>query len=472
MDTSSELGANGSNRRYFRFNGGGRQCIAAYNADMRENDAFLYYSREMRQRGLAVPEIYAVSEDHLCYLQQDLGDVTLYSHLFDKRRQGAGFDSATMQLYRQVLDDLVQFQTRCRDLDFRHAYPRPDFDRQSIQWDLQYFKYYFLKLLHIPFDEQRLENDFVQLEAYLLQEDCRYFMYRDFQPRNIMLLPHPDEAGRRLYYIDYQGGRRGAAQYDVASLLYSAKSEMPEVLRCELLDHYIASLSQALAAMPSQDRSAFEPSRFRERYYAYVLVRILQAMGAYGYRGYFERKEHFLQSIPLAVANLRRVVEEHWPPFDAPHLHDVLSEMVGRYVPAQSPLPSGQLTVTVTSFSYKRGLPADDSGNGGGFVFDCRALPNPGRYTQYQTLTGRDRAVAAFLEGDPAVESFLSHAAALVRQSVKQYTERRFSHLSVAFGCTGGQHRSVYCAERMAALLRDDGGCNVRLVHREQDLQM
>ena len=481
----SELGANGSNRRYFRLWGGDKCCIAACNDDVRENDAFVYYSREMRKRGLPVPEVYAVSDDHRCYLQQDLGDETLYGHLYAKRQQGGGFDDEMLTLYRQVLSDLADFHTRCRDLDFSYAYPRSDFDRQSMQWDLQYFKYFFLKLLHVPFDEQLLEDDFNRLIDYLLQEDCRYFMYRDFQSRNIMLVRNGEQKAEnlqthdsdsqfsilnsQLYYIDYQGGRRGAAQYDVASLLYSAKSDLPEPLRRELLDHYIRMLSEKIGQMPADSRPAFSADAFRKRFYGYVLIRIMQALGAYGYRGHVERKSYFLQSVPLALANLRRVLEDHWPPVEMPHLRSVLDDIAHRVTATPPVFPEDRLTVTVMSFSYKKGLPDDDSGNGGGFVFDCRALPNPGRYEQYKTLTGRDAAVIQFLEGDEAVESFLEHAATLVRQSVTQYNERHFAHLMVSFGCTGGQHRSVYCAERMAKLLQDDDTCQVRLIHREQD---
>lgn len=465
-----ELGANGSNRRYFRLQGGDKCCIAAYNDNVRENDAFIYYSKQMRERGLPVPEVYAISDDYRCYLQQDLGDETLYGRLFAKRQQGIGFDEEMLLWYRQALSDLADFQIRCRDFDFSIAYPRPDFDRQSMQWDLQYFKYYFLKMLHVPFDEQLLETDFERLIDYLLEEDCRYFMYRDFQSRNMMLLPEPDSLGRRLYYIDYQGGRRGAAQYDVASLLYSAKSDLSDPLRHDLLEYYINILSKNIELLPADVRPMFSSNAFRQRYYGYVLIRIMQALGAYGYRGFFERKAYFLQSIPLALANLRYVIENHWLPICVPHLHTVLSA-VAQFVVAQSEgLSADRLTVTVMSFSYKQGLPDDGSGNGGGFVFDCRALPNPGRYEQFKTLTGRDAAVIQFLKGDVAVEAFLNHAIALVRQSVKQYNERHFNHLMVSFGCTGGQHRSVYCAERLATLLQHDATCHVRLVHREQGI--
>ena len=456
------LGANGSNRRYYRLIGNTRRCIATIGDEQRENDTFLYYSEHFRRKHLPVPEIYAVSPDRRCYLQEDLGDMTLYAYLYDKKRQGGGFDAEVLSLYKQVLSDLVRFQTECRDLDFSQAYPRSDFDRQSIQWDLNYFKYYFLKLAYIPFDEQLLENDFDRFIDYLLDEDCTYFMYRDFQSRNIMI----DPSGR-LCYIDYQGGRRGAAQYDVASLLYSAKSDFPEPIRQELLHHYV----QEFVAATHVDAASFS-----EKFYAYVLVRIMQAMGAYGYRGYFERKDYFLKSIPLAINNLRLVVENHPLPIALPHLTQVWNAIVAKGssvaeafgVVANAASAFEKLTVEVCSFSFKKGYPADLSGNGGGFVFDCRALPNPGRYPEYRNYTGKDKPVIDFLKDEPAVGVFLDNAFALVAQSVEKYIERHFTHLMVSFGCTGGQHRSVYCAERMAQYLRERFDCHVVVKHVEQ----
>ena len=474
-----ELGANGSNRRYFRVGSSTRSCIAAYNGDVRENRAFITYSREMCRRGLRVPEVYAVNTAQTVYLQTDLGDTTLYDCLRSKKQRGGGFDAEMLELYKRVLDDLVVIQTSMRDIDFTVAYPRSDFDRQSMMWDLQYFKYFYLKLVHQPFDEQLLEDDFGCLVDYLLQEDCGYFMYRDFQSRNIMLVPSTGNTGGKdsslfsaaPYYIDFQGGRRGAAQYDVASLLYSAKSDIPEALRLQLLDYYVESMSRRVAAMPESARPRFDAEQFRNHFFGYVLVRVLQAMGAYGYRGYFERKDYFLQSIPLALANLRLLVSSHWPPVELPHLKEVLTRLA-ESTPAEfalPSLPSDRLTVTVSSFSYKKGLPEDKSGNGGGFIFDCRALPNPGRYPEFRTSTGRDANVIAFLKAEKAVDSFLDHVAVLVSQSVECYMERHFSHLAVSFGCTGGQHRSVYCAEWMADYLRKHYDCDVMLCHREQN---
>ena len=460
----SELGANGSNRRYARLSAGERRCIAALNDDVRENEAFFYFSREMRERGIRVPQLYAVSDDRRCYLQEDLGDTTLYNHLYAKRQQGSGFDAEAVGLYKRVLSDLVEMQTRCRDLDFSHAYPRSDFDRQALQWDFNYFKYFFLKLLYIPFDEQLLEDDFRTFIDYLLAGDCGSFMYRDFQTRNIMLTGEPV---RQLCYIDYQGARRGAPQYDAASLLYSSKAEIPEAIRQELLRHYVESYFSA----QGRGGRVSQATDFTQRFYGYVLARMMQAMGAYGYRGLYERKDYFINSIPLAVANLRTVVESHWPPVELPHLRQVFDAIIrsqAACLPAGQTGQSDRLTVTVCSFSYKKGLPHDESGNGGGFVFDCRALPNPGRYPEYRTVTGRDPSVVAFLQKEEAVGRFLDHACALVAQSVEKYIERRFTSLTVSFGCTGGQHRSVYCAERMAAYLRENFDCNVVLKHREQ----
>lgn len=447
------LGANGSNRRYWRVIGEGCSCIAAENNDVRENEAFIYYSSALLEQGIRVPVVYAVSEDRCHYLQQDLGDITLYSILFDKRRNGGGFDNEMVELYKRVLDDLTEIQLAGRGLDFTKAYPRSDFDAQSIQWDLNYFKYYFLKLKYIPFDEQLLEHDYRTLIQYLLDTDCGYFMYRDFQSRNIML------KDGELYYIDFQGGRRGAAQYDVASLLFSAKSDIPDAIRTELLNYYVNCLSS---------RVAIDKEDFKQHYYGYVLIRIMQAMGAYGYRGYFEKKDYFIESIPLAIRNLRSVIEKIDLPIEIPHLKGVWKTIVAMEEGCSEQQINTGLTVTVNSFSYKKGLPQDPSGNGGGYVFDCRALPNPGRYPEYRCYTGKDQPVIDFLQGDPKVERFLEAAEMLVGDSITKYLERKFTSLSVSFGCTGGQHRSVFCAERMAKWIAENFQCHVVINHREQ----
>lgn len=457
------LGAGGSSRRYFRMKGALHSCIGAIAVDVRENEAFFSYTRHLHAKGMSVPELYAVSDDRCRYLQQDLGDQTLYGLLYEKKRQGRGFDEEMMALYRQVLADLAAIQDAGADMDFSVAYPRAAFDSRSIHWDLNYFKYFFLKLNHIDFDEELLENDFDVLTDRLLSADCHYFLYRDFNPRNIMVTNPPSPVGegsgvRLLYYIDYQGGRRGAAQYDVASLLYSAKSDIPEALRIDLLNHYLSTRGLAGEAR----------KQWLDHFWMYLLVRILQTLGAYGYRGLYERKPYFIESIPFAVSNLRRLIEDHHVTGRFPELHRICLKICNSATPGNEPVDD-RLTVTVGSFSFKKGLPDDPSGNGGGHIFDCRALPNPGRYPEYQSYTGKDRPVIDFLRDKPAVDQFLTHAEAIVAQSVDCYLERSFTHLSVHFGCTGGQHRSVYCAEQMAAWLRQSyPEVHVVIAHREQ----
>lgn len=456
------LGASGSNRRYFRLIGSRHRCIGTIGNELRENKSFIAFARHFAAKGIPVPEVYAVSEDQSRYLQQDLGDQSLYGLLLEKKRQGGGFDAEMLDLYRRVLSDLAAMQQAGADLDFSLAYPRPAFDRQAMLWDLNYFKYLFLKLVHLDFDEQLLEDDFCRLADFLLEADCNYFLYRDFQGRNIMLFPplHPgEERNGRPYYIDFQGGRRGAAQYDVASLLYSAKSDLPEPVRIELLNHYLA-----LRGIVGDAKH-----QWMNYFWGYVLVRILQTLGAYGYRGIHERKPYFLESIPLALNNLRSLMEQHPLPIPLPELQRVVAAACAKNIQHADNQP-GELTVHVLSFSYKQGLPIDPSGNGGGFIFDCRALPNPGRHAEYKTITGRDRPVIEFLQREPAVNHFLEHAKGIVSQSVEKYLERRFTSLQVAFGCTGGQHRSVYCAEQMVRWLRDRfPQAHVVLRHREQD---
>lgn len=461
------IAQNGSSRRYYRLIGESRQCIGTVATDLRENEAFFALTQHLRNKAMPVPELYAIHPDRQHYLQQDLGDTTLYSLLHEKRRQGGGFDQEMLALYRQALTDLAAIQQAGRDFDFSLAYPRSDFDRRAILWDLNYFKYNFLKLANIDFDEELLENDLQHLADLLLSADTSFLLYRDFNPRNIMVsrsLEAP-EPRRPLYYIDYQGARRGAAQYDLASLLYSAKSNIPQAIRDQLLLHYL------------DIRNIHGPQRQQwiQHYNLYLLIRILQTLGAYGYRGLFQRKDYFLQSIPLAADNLRLALQR-LPDANLPQLQ-LLSTRISDLtlnspLPAtgsQLPAPNSPLTVTVTSFSFQQGLPQDPSGNGGGHIFDCRALPNPGRYPQYKTYTGVDRPVIEFLDKEQPVKQFLSNAQDIVAQSVDKYLQRNFTHLMVSFGCTGGQHRSVYCATHLAHWLKQQyPSLRIRLIHREQ----
>ncbi|MGH7501928.1 MAG: RapZ C-terminal domain-containing protein [Longimicrobiales bacterium] len=455
-DAIVRVAADGSQRAYFRLTGGRHQVIGAVGPDRDENRAFLSFSRSFRSIGLPVPEIYAADEGHGIWLSEDLGDTTLFGALSAARGPDAAFPEAILPAYRRVVEILPRFQVEGgRVVDYADAYPRSAFDRQSMLWDLNYFKYHFLKLAHIPFNEQRLENDFAALADFLLDADTSHFLYRDFQSRNIML--RDDEP----WFIDYQGGRRGAPQYDIASLLYDAKAAIPEAIRDSLLNCYLAALARLLP---------FDRAAFRVQYRGYVIIRIMQAMGAYGYRGFYERKPRFLQSVPYAARNIERLLAVGLP-VHLPELESVFKRIVEAWADAPgdvAPLPG--LTVHITSFSYRQSYPEDHTGHGGGFVFDCRALPNPGRLAEFEASTGRDRDVVHFLEQTSQTERFWQSVVSLVNASVEDYRKRQFADLTVNFGCTGGQHRSVYFAERLARHLRTTfPDVGVRLVHREQD---
>lgn len=452
--TIIELPLSGSSRRYVRLIGDKAKAIGAYNTDYKENVAFLTFTRHFLKQGIRGPEIYAEDLKNNVYLLQDLGDETLYATMV-ANRDGDTLAPNVLQLYKQVIKDLPHIQVEGgKGLDYTCCYPRADFDKQSMLWDLNMFKYYFLKLAHINFDEQALENDFVTLADYLLQTDCSHFMYRDFQARNVMLFDGVP------YYIDYQGGRRGALQYDLASFLYSAKSNLPQALREELLQVYIKEL-RSLLPVNEQEFTTF--------YYGYVYIRLMQTMGAYGFRGFYERKEYFLKSIPFAIQNLRFLMANHRLPIALPTLQSVWEQIVASEQLNQLGVESPRLTVHINSFSYKKGIPCDTSGNGGGFVFDCRALPNPGRYEEYKKLTGQSPEVKAFLENKAEVLQFTSHVYALAEQAVQNYLQRHFTHLSINFGCTGGQHRSVYFAEKLAALLKEKFDVDIQLSHTNQE---
>ena len=405
-----------------------------------------------------MPEIYAEDTELGVYLQQDLGDETLYDRASAIRgEEDGGFSNRLVAMYRQVLDDLPRFQvTAAEDLDFSVCYPRSSFDAQSIRWDLNYFKYHFLKLVPIDFDEQALEDDFERFTAFLLEAETGYFLYRDFQSRNIMW--HDG----RPHYIDYQGGRQGALQYDVASLLQDAKAEIPWETRDALLDHYI----KAVSAYAPVCRESF----LSYYYYGYALVRQMQALGAYGFRGLYEGKSHFLTSISHGVRNLEGLLGRADLPVALPALQRTWSQIVESQTLRRMGEPSrNRLTVRLWSFSYHLGLPRDPSGNGGGFIFDCRIVKNPGRISEYAALTGKDAPVAAYLEGLDEAQSFLRDAKSMVDRAIDHHLRRGFTDLTVAFGCTGGQHRSVYFAERLAEHLNSRQGLQVELWHREQE---
>jgi aminoglycoside/choline kinase family phosphotransferase len=442
------LKADGSARRLFRMAGGGRTVIGAFGPDKLENRAFLEFSRHFRAEKLPVPEIYAEDQPQGVYLEEDLGSTTLFDHLCAERK-GSGMPAPALAAYKKVMEWLPKFQAQVsRGLDLKYCYPRAGFDRQSIMWDLNYFKYYFLKLAKIPFNEQKLEDDFMRFTDFLLEAPADYFLYRDFQSRNIML------RGGAPWFIDYQGGRRGAPQYDVASLLYDAKADLSPETRAELRRHYLAA-------------SGLDAKAFTRYYHAFVYVRIMQAMGTYGLRGFYEGKTHFLNSVPYAVRNIEWLLRNSELEVKLPELMACFKRIAASSYLRQFGKTRLGLTVRITSFSYKNGLPLDDKGHGGGFVFDCRALPNPGRYAEYAQLTGKDRPVAEFLRKEPAAAKFLDSVFALTDLSVENYLSRNFTSLMVNFGCTGGQHRSVYCAEALAARIKQKYGARVELAHRE-----
>jgi hypothetical protein len=350
---------------------------------------------------------------------------------------------------------LAKFQVKgAEDFDFSICYPQPEFNKRSVIWDLNYFKYCFLKATGLDFQENRLEDDFDKFAEVLLSAPKDSFMYRDFQSRNVML------NNGEPYFIDYQGGRKGPLYYDVASFLWQAKAQYGTELREELLQSYLHSLSEL---------KDIEETEFREMLDNFVLFRLLQVLGAYGFRGYFEKKPHFLQSIPYALNNLNEIIDHrNFPQFE--YLIQVLREMSDLKQFKELTLEK-PLVVTVYSFSFKKGIPNDDSGNGGGFVFDCRAINNPGKYERFSSLNGLDEPVIQFLENDGEILKFLDNAYELVDQSVKRYKDRKFTHLMVSFGCTGGQHRSVYSAQKMAEHINEKFGVEVQLVHREQNIE-
>jgi aminoglycoside/choline kinase family phosphotransferase len=442
-DVILDLAADGSTRQYFRLLWDAeRTAIGAVGPDRDENRAFLAFAKAFRGAGLPVPEIYAEDQGAGVWLEEDLGDTTLFRAL-SAARVGAGdeeFPTEIEALYRRVLSTLPRFQVQGhRVVDYRLAYPRKAFDRQSIRWDLNYFKYHFLKLAGVPFAEQRLENDFSRLTGHLLEADADFFLYRDFQSRNIMI------RGAEPWFLDFQGGRRGAPHYDVASLLYDAKANVPPAVRAALLEHYLDSLAEHVEV----DRG-----RFREHFTSFVLVRLMQAMGAYGYRGFFERKRRFLESVPNAARNLEHLLGAGFP-VPLPELERVFRHIAERWArPAGGAATASGLVLTIRSFSYRDGYPADTEGHGGGFVFDCRALPNPFNVPALKDKTGEDEPVADFLERSAEVQEFWGNVSDLVDAHVERYLERGFTSLTVSFGCTGGRHRSVFMAAKLGSHLR------------------
>ena len=452
-DKIDELPSSGSNRRYFRLHG--TPCvIGAIGTSAEENNAFITMARHFHAQGLNVPEVLAVSDDGMVYLQTDLGDTILFNAI-EKGRLTRAFSADERELLVKTIRALPDIQFRgAVGLDFGVCFPTSQFDARSVMWDLNYFKYCFLKATGLEFQEDRLEDDFQTLTNVLLQSQGATFMYRDFQSRNVIV------KDGEPWFIDFQGGRRGPFYYDVASFLWQAKANFPDSLRRELIDEYISSLRRY---QPIDEEYFYDQLRH------FVLFRTLQVLGAYGFRGYFEKKPHFMQSVPYAIANLRDLLKEH-PYTEYPYLNEVLTRLVNLKQFSDTP-GKKQLVVKVMSFAYKKGIPNDSSGNGGGFVFDCRAINNPGKYERYKSFTGLDAPVIEFLEKDGEVTTFLEHCYELADASVARYIERGFTNLMICYGCTGGQHRSVYCAQHTARHIAEKFNVKVELVHREQNVE-
>jgi len=447
-----EMTGSGSNRRYFRLKGV-QNLIGVYGTSIEENKAFLYMAEHFKKKNLPVPQVLCVSEDQSCYLQEDLGDTLLF-HRIEQGRTTGNFSEEEKELLRKTVRLLPAIQfAGAEGFDFNQCYPQPEFNQRSILWDLNYFKYCFLKATGLEFQEDRLEDDFMKMSDVLLKSSSATFMYRDFQSRNVMI------KDGEPWFIDFQGGRKGPFFYDVASFLWQAKARYPENLRKELLDEYMDALSEY---------TTIDRDQFFCQLRHFVLFRTLQVLGAYGFRGYFEKKPHFIQSVPYAIANLHQLLQEDYPEY--PYLCSVLRELT-ELQSLKGETPKKPLTVKVMSFSFKKGIPYDPTGNGGGYIFDCRGVHNPGKYDQCKPLCGLDEPVIRFLEEDGEIFSFLEHAYALVDAHVQRFMERGFSNLMVCFGCTGGQHRSVYSAQHMAEHLNQKFGVKVELEHREQNIK-
>ena len=438
----------GSNRVYTRVtDADGKTVIRVDGTNRDENRAFIYMSRHFAALGLPVPKVLWVSEDEMSYTQEDLGDTLL-------------FDSITPILLERAIRALAHIQVEgAKDFDWSVCFPVPTMDERSIRWDLNYFKYCFLKGTKIEFSEPKLEDDFDALVQKLTANaNINTFLYRDCQSRNIMI------KDGQPYFIDFQGGRRGPTQYDVASLLWQAKANIAPALREQMIDAYLEELKKLQPDLDEHEWRTALPH--------FVLFRTLQVLGAYGYRGYFERKQHFLESIPNALRNLKEIFTQN--PIlqqEYPTLFLLSNQLSIPTVDRRSTDSQSQheaLVVTIYSFSFKRGIPVDESGNGGGYVFDCRSTHNPGKYEEYKHLTGLDQPVIDFLEQDGEILTFLESVDKLIDHHVERFLERGFTHLQVSFGCTGGQHRSVYCAEHLAKHLKEKYDVQIELNHRER----
>lgn len=449
------LTGSASNRRYYRLSGAAGSCIGVVGVDVIENKAFLTIAEHLGCKGINVPKVLAISDDQSAYLQEDLGDGILFDMLTAARRSGKGIsDVETLLCKTMAMLPKIQFEG-AQGMDFSICYPQPSFDRRMVMFDLNYFKYCFLKPSGLEFNEVLLQDDFERLADALLEGDTDTFLYRDFNARNVMVKDNEP------YFIDFQGGRRGPIYYDVASFVWHARAGFSAGQKEAMLDAYLSALS---------DYMQVDSVQFKTHLRLFVLFRLMQVLGAYGFRGLVEHKAKFVTSIPAAIKELKTLVAEGFDEY--PYLMQVLKDLAALPRFRHELRPDGVLEVKVYSFSFMKGVPEDSSGNGGGYVFDCRSIHNPGRYEPYKKLTGRDEPVIKFLEDDREVFGYMEHVYGVVDPHVETYSRRGFTSLMVSFGCTGGQHRSVYCAEHLAAHLAEKyPNIAVRLVHREQNIE-
>ena len=454
----------GSNRQYYRhFAEDGSTVIGCVGTSAEENSSFIALTKSFESKDFGTPRLIACSDDEMCYLQEDLGDVSLFDILKESRNKGGKYTLSEENLLSLVISELPKIQFEgASEYVFSKCYPLYEMDELSIMFDLNYFKYNFLKLVGIEFNEIRLQEDFQRLAESLLQEQGNTFLYRDFQARNVMM------RDGQPYFIDYQGGRKGPIYYDVASFLWQASANYSDELRAKLIKEYYHSLTYYLTERSCPEcYKGMTLARFTERLHQFVLFRLLQVLGAYGYRGLWEKKKHFIDSIPPAIDNLRKEIE-----LGTCDAYPYLKEIGLKLIESQpKPFKHDNLIVRVFSFSYKKGIPDDISGNGGGYVFDCRSSNNPGRYAEYKTLTGLDQPVIDFLEKDGEILDFLSHIYPLVDFHTQRWLDRGFNDLQISCGCTGGQHRSVYSAQHIAEHLHEKFGVEVHLCHREQNIR-
>ncbi len=452
-----KLPQSGSDRMYFRISGTGANFIATYNINIPENKTFVNFSRHFKSIAAPVPEIYAMNEAGTIYIQEDLGDSSLL-HILEKE----GYTEHLLGLYKKSLSALAHLQIKADEqLNYNDCITSKEFGKQAILADLLYFKYYFLDTLKIPYDKEKMINDFDALSTYLAHVDHKYFMFRDFQSRNIMI------KNDDVFFIDYQGGMKGALQYDVASLLWQAKADLSDDWKNKLLQYYMDCADTIL-------KKPVDRNRFESQYNGYVLIRLLQVLGAYGFRGLFERKAHFLTSIPLALQNLKWFIKNKKFGISLTEFERLLGlivedEVIARFEPVKANYKT-PLVVKINSFSFlKTGYPVDETKNGGGFVFDCRGILNPGRINEFKTQSGQDKEVKDYLEQETKMPDFLNNVYNIVDISVEDYIKRGFENLAVNFGCTGGQHRSVYAADALARHLKNKFGVKVEVSHNNKE---